>query len=207
MPSVTLSTAYLPPIEYVSILLKENVQLEYCEHFQKQSFRNRTRILTGNGTITLSIPVINGNKEFPITEARIDYRTSWQRDHWRTIVSAYNSSPYFLYYQDALRPFYEQTFTLLTAFNEELLKTLCRLMQIPCQWTKTTAYARELEPDLRTLIHPKRQQEADYPFRLKDPYPQVFSDRFGFTPNLSILDLLFNEGPNALSYLKHHCPC
>lgn len=205
MQRVTLSTAYLPPIEYVSILIKGNIQLEYCEHFQKQSFRNRTQILTGNGVKTLSIPVINGNKEFPIVDARIDYRTFWQRDHWRTIVSAYNNSPYFLYYQDALQPFYEKEYTYLTAFNEGLLRTVCHLLSLHCDWQPTTDYSREANPDLRLLIHPKRQMQPDYPFRLQTPYPQVFSDRFGFIPNLSILDLLFNEGPNTISYLQNHC--
>ncbi|MBR4136415.1 MAG: WbqC family protein [Bacteroidales bacterium] len=205
MSVITLSTAYLPPVEYVSFLLKENIQLEYCEHFQKQSFRNRTHILTGNGVQSLSIPVINGNKEFPIVDARIDYRTFWQRDHWRTIVSAYNNSPYFLYYQDAFKPFYEQHYTYLMEYNESLLKVVCQLLQAPCSWTRTSDYERYLQPDLRQLIHPKRQSRDDYPYRLTEPYAQVFSDRFGFTPNLSILDLLFNEGPQAATYLKNHC--
>ena len=205
MQRVTLSTAYLPPIEYVSILTKENIQLEHCEHFQKQSFRNRTQILTGNGVKTLSIPVVNGNKEFPIVDARIDYRTFWQRDHWRTIVSAYNNSPYFLYYQDALQPFYETEYTYLTEFNESLLRTICNLLSLPCIWEHTREYVKEINPDLRQIIHPKRQAQPDYPFRLRVSYSQVFSDRYGFTPNLSILDLLFNEGPHTVTYLKNHC--
>jgi len=186
-------------------LLKENIQLEYCEHFQKQSFRNRTQILTGNGVKTLSIPVINGNKEFPIVDARIDYRTFWQRDHWRTIVSAYNNSPYFLYYQDALKPFYENEYEYLLEFNEEILRTICRLLQIPCNWTKTSDYEHDQQPDFRLLIHPKKQRQEEYPYKLTQPYAQVFSDRFGFTPNLSILDLLFNEGPQATTYLHKYC--
>ncbi|MCR4965555.1 MAG: WbqC family protein [Bacteroidales bacterium] len=185
--------------------MKENIQLEYCEHFQKQSFRNRTQILTGNGVKTLSIPVINGNKEFPIVDAHIDYRTFWQRDHWRTIVSAYNNSPYFLYYQDAIKPFYEKRYESLLEFNEELLCTVCKLLRIPCNWSKTTDYVYEQEPDLRQLIHPKRQKSEDYPYRLTQPYAQVFSDRFGFTPNLSILDLFFNEGPQTTTYLQNCC--
>ena len=179
--------------------------MEYCEHFQKQSFRNRAQILTGNGVKTLSIPVIHGNSEFPIVDARIDYRTFWQRDHWRTIVSAYNNSPYFLYYQDAIKPFYENEYTLLWDFNEELLQTICRLIRIPITWERTLDYERDIQPDLRAIIHPKCQSKNDYPFRLSQPYAQVFNDRFGFVPNLSILDLLFNEGPNTLSYLQNNC--
>ncbi len=203
LKTIILSTAYLPPIEYVALLLQNNVQLERQEHFQKQSFRNRAHILSGNGVQALTVPVVNGNKEFPIEEACIDYSTSWQRDHWRSIVSAYNNSPYFLYYEDAIRPFYEQRHTHLTTFNEALLKTILQLLRIDCHWQYTIDYERAPEPDYRKLIHPKRQAEAMYPLRITDSYAQVFEDRFPFTPNLSIIDLLFNEGPQTVSYLQN----
>lgn len=196
-----LSTAYLPPIEYFAFLTEDEIRLEYCEHFQKQSFRSRAVILTANGPLVLSIPVIHHEKEL-ILETQIKNITPWQRTHWRAIESAYGSSPYFLYYQDMLRPFYEQPFSSLFEFNTQLTKTLLRLLNMKPEIRRTEDFEPMQEHDLRALIHPRRKYEPDYPLRYDEPYYQVFSDKFGFTPGLSVIDLLFNLGPDAIHYLQ-----
>lgn len=197
-----LSSAYLPPIEYCAFLLQDEVWLEQCENFQKQSFRTRSVILTSNGPLTLSVPVVHSSVKEPISQTRIEYVTPWQRTHWRAIESAYGGSPYFLYYQDALRPFYEQHFDYLFDFNLQLLQTILRLLKIRTSIHLTEDFA-EIQPnDLRTTIHPRKKSEPDYPLAYRKPYYQVFSEKFGFTPNLSIIDLLFNIGPESTNYLK-----
>lgn len=197
-----LTTAYLPPIEYLAFFLEGEVLLERCEHFQKQSFRNRTVILTANGPQNLSIPVIHAAPKEPISQVRIDYATPWQRTHWRTIESAYGCSPYFLYYKDLLQPFYETHFDYLFDYNTALCKTILQLLPISTALRYTKDFAPLQPNDLRTTIHPRKKLEADYPFALSEFYYQVFHEKFGFIPNLSILDLLFNLGPDSVRYLQ-----
>jgi hypothetical protein len=151
---------------------------------------------------TLSIPVIRHERETLITDVRIEYTTPWQRTHWRTIETAYNSSPFYLYYKDALQPFYERQYDTLFEFNLGLIRTILKLLRIGTDIQLTTDYCQTADPDLRTLIHPKRAVKSDYPLRLTSPYYQVFEDRFGFTPNLSVIDLIFNLGPEAGQYLQ-----
>lgn len=204
-----LSTAYLPPIEYFVFLMSPEVWIESREHYQKQSYRNRVCILSGNGVQTLSIPVVHDKHKNLITDVRIEYKTPWQRIHWKTIETAYNGSPFYLYYKDALQPFYERPYESLFDFNMGLVQTLLKLLQVQTDIRPTIEYVQSADPDLREQIHPKKRSDADYPFRLMPPYYQVFEDRFGFTPNLSIIDLLFNLGPEAKPYLQllnqHHC--
>lgn len=202
MENTLLATAYLPPIEHFTFLMQEEIWLEQCELFQKQSYRNRAYIQSGNGKQILSIPIVNGAGVFPIQEARIDYKTPWQRNHWRSIASAYGNSPYFLYYQDALKPFYEKEYEFLFDFNLQLMQTILRLMRTSCNIQLTTKHEPERPFDLRTVIHPKKSFKENYPLKLKQPYYQVFEDRYGFEPNLSIIDLLFNLGPDTPQYLR-----
>lgn len=204
--NILLATAYLPPIEYFTFLMSDEIWLEKCEKYQKQSYRNRTRILTANGPQALSIPVVHAvtpDGKMPLVcEMSIDNRTPWQRNHWRTLVSAYGGSPYFLYYQDALQPFYESEFDNLFDYNLLLIKTILKLIKSEVPIHATSDFAPIAEHDLRTEIHPKKAASDAYSLKLKQPYYQVFEDRFGFVPNLSILDLLFNLGPETNSYLK-----
>lgn len=200
-----LSTAYLAPVEYFSFLLEEEVQVEYCEHFVKQSFRNRMVVMTANGPQVLTIPIVRGSaSKMMIADTRIDYKTPWQRNHWKTIESAYGNSPFFLYYQDPIRDFYEQTIDRLIDFNLQLTQTILKMMKVNTKISLTEDFMPMQTFDLRSEIHPKKQQDEQYAFRLKETYSQVFDEKYGFVPNLSILDLLFNLGPEARGYLMRN---
>ena len=174
------------------------VMLEVCEHYIKQSYRNRTLIATANGVQALSIPVVHVSSKMPILDVRIDYATPWQRLHWKTLDTAYNGSPYFLYFQDYIRPFYEKKYEFLFDYNLELMQVILKLFGKDFQPQRTSEFITDYTQmedveDLRNAIHPKRCKEEGYPFPHK-PYTQIFEDRIGFVPNLSIVDYLFNEG-------------
>ena len=201
MKTPLLSTAYLPPFEYVQKCIQGAVRIEACEHYIKQSYRNRTLIATANGVQSLSIPVVHLSSKMPIRDVRIDYATPWQRLHWKSIDTAYSGSPYFLYFQDYLKPFYEKRYDFLFDYNLELTLVILKLFgcdfhpQMTEEFVADYTSQDEVE-DLRNAIHPKRRQEASYPFSHKT-YTQIFEDRLGFVPNLSIIDYLFNEGIEA----------
>ena len=194
------STAYLPPVSYFAALLNaENVWLEACENYVKQSYRNRCRIATANGVETLSIPVeSNSGQKNPIRDVRISSHGNWQQTHWRAISSAYMNSPFFEYYQDDFRPFYENKWTFLWDYNFELLTLILQLLNENPKIILTETYqdkSNEIN-DLREIIHPKKD-----PVYHSKSYDQVFENTFGFLPDLSIIDLLFNMGNEAVMML------
>ena len=198
MKTTLLSTAYLPPIEYILKCMQGPVTLEVCEHYIKQSYRNRALIATANGVQVLSIPVVHVSSKMPILDVRIDYAMPWQRLHWKSIDTAYSGSPYFLYFQDYIRPFYEKKYEFLFDFNLELMQVILKLFGKDFQPQRTSEFIADYSQqddieDLRNAIHPKRHLLPDYPFK-HQAYPQIFEDRLGFVPNLSIVDFLFNEG-------------
>ncbi len=198
MKTTLLTTAYLPPIEYIEQCLRSDIQLEVCEHYIKQSYRNRALIATANGIQTLTVPVVHFANKMPILDVRIDYAMPWQRQHWRSIDAAYSGSPYFMYFQDYIQPFFEKKFEFLFDFNTELTTTILKLMGKDFQPTRTDEFILDYTDqddvnDLRTAIHPKLRNDAQYPFK-HQVYTQIFEDRIGFVPNLSIIDYLFNEG-------------
>ncbi len=192
MPSVLLSTAYLPNLSYLSVLLNsETIVLEAHEHFVRQSYRNRAEILTSNGKLALTIPLLKQSEKEIITQKRISYAENWQHQHWRTITSSYKSSPYFEFFEDDIRPFYENKHEFLFEYNLELIKAILHILRIKKEITLTTEF--EVSPkhsvDLRNLSGVNTVATGP-----EKPYYQVFANKSGFTPNLSCMDALFNIG-------------
>lgn len=184
--------------------------METTEHFLKQSFRNRCIILTANGPQSLSVPVAEGsNTRKVIRDVMISYDHPWQKIHWKALLSAYNNAPFFEYYADSLINFYQtRKWKFLMDYNLEIQETVLRELNVVCKIRLNDQFIREEEladntDDFRYTIHPKEQrQKEDIHFRPLD-YMQVFQEKFGFTPNLSVIDLLFNEGPMAREVLKN----
>jgi len=205
--AIYLSTAYLAPIEYFSkIISNEEIYIEKYENYNKQTYRNRCSILSANGIMPLSVPVEHPKSEKVLTkDIRIAPHGNWQHIHWNAIVSAYNSTPYFEYYQDYFYPFYHNSYKFLFDFNEELRVMICDLLNIDCSnITYTEKYDKELsarDKDYRETIHPKKDRKIYDPDFIAQPYYQVFSERFGFIPNLSIIDLVFNMGNESIIIL------
>lgn len=202
-----LSAAYLPPVEYFAFLAGGKACIESRENYVRQSYRNRTRILTGNGPLSLSVPVVHREGKTPIRDVRIEYRTPWQKTHWRTLTAAYGGSPFFLYYQDALQPFYEKRHEFLFDFDLEITHTLLRLLHFTPDLELTADFGTPCgrPDDLRTAISPKNALKDGYRFKMTEPYYQTFGDRSGFVPNLSVIDLLANTGNGAAEYIRNFC--
>ncbi|MCQ2185705.1 MAG: WbqC family protein [Bacteroidales bacterium] len=188
-----LSTAYFPPISYISLLKRGDVFLEAHENYQKQSWRNRCNILTANGIESLQVPVVHSGGSFrhPIGEILVDYSRDFLVRHQRALDSAYMSSAYYQYYRDELFAIMDRRPATLWEWNHSLLCFVLRQLGIAPPPLTQEFTGANLD------IHPKH---ADIYFKEK-PYFQVFSQKYGFVPNLSILDLLFNEGPAAIDYL------
>jgi len=193
---------YLPPVSYFSALTAQNYEflIEKEEHFPKQTFRNRARVYSPNGPLDLFLPVIKGSKyHTKMKDVKISYDFKWQRLHWLSLESCYRNSPYFEFYEDELAPFYEKKYEFLFDFNLEMLQWILKQMKKSPEIGFTAEYIKEVAPDLdfRSKIQFKTP-ELLVPVK---PYSQVFGDRHGFLPNMSIVDLLFNQGPQAKHYL------
>lgn len=196
---LTLSSNYLGSIDYYSILNQNTaVTIDIFEHFQKQSYRNRSVIHGANGSLNLIIPLVKRGIRTKVKDVKIDNTQRWQTLHWRSIESAYRSSPYFEYYEDDLKPFYKNEFTSLVKFNSEIQAKVIELLDLDIEISESTSYEKQEDIDYRLALHPNKNTST---FFTLEEYTQVFSDRNGFLPNLSILDLLFNEGPNAINFL------
>jgi hypothetical protein len=192
-----LPTAYFGPISYYAILLQHpNCSIELHEHFVKQSIRNRCDIYGANGKLQLTIPKQRkGSDKTIIKEIQISYKQNWQKEHWNAIVSSYNSSPYFEYYKDELQPFFEKEEMLLINLNCKLQSVILNILQVEDKIITTTEYLHKGNfSDLRNYKWNTKKQEK---------YDQVFMEKQGFIPNLSILDLLFNLGPESADYLNN----
>lgn len=205
MTSVFLSTAYFPPIQYYCKLLEyDTVIIEAQEHYQKQSYRNRCRISGPNGIQALSIPVERGrSREIPIRDIKIDYSMPWQVNHLRSIKTAYRSAPYFEHYIDDISPIFNTQDKFLFDFNFKIIETLNQILAINQKLIVSKVFENKPDADdYRNSIHPKkRMQKADTHFQPTN-YMQVFMEKHGFIANLSILDLLMNEGPLSISIIK-----
>jgi hypothetical protein len=177
--------------------------MEACENYQKQSWRNRCRILTANGPESLNVPVVheNGTFSLPIKEIRVEYTTPWVMRTERAIESAYSSSPFFIYYKDSLFSILDSHPATLWELNRRIIDFFCSKIGISPDFRETTDYS-PAEEDYREVIHPKRENTVMRDLGMERPYWQVFRDKYGFVPGLSIMDLLFNEGPESICWLR-----
>jgi len=198
---VVLPMFYLPPVEYFAQLNNYNPDfvIEKHEHFPKQTYRNRANIYSPDGMLTLVVPVIKGSKvHTPVKDVKISYDFRWQRLHWMSLQGCYRRSAYFEYYEDEFASFYEKKESFLFDYNDQLLQLILKLLKIKATINYTEAFEREYPAltDLRHTINSKKESG----FQQK-PYFQVFEERHGFMKNLSIVDLLFNQGPQSVNYL------
>ena len=194
------TTAYFPCVSYMACFLKEEgPAIEIWETYRKQTYRNRCRVMTANGVQSLSVPVIKVNGNHTMTkDVVVSYDQPWQQIHRRCLESAYKASPYFDHYYPYIEPLLSQRFDRLIDLNDAALKTILKLLKTPKEILHTSDYAHETEHDFREAFNPKNPLDAtSFP-----SYYQVFGTKFPFAPDLSILDLLFNEGPSASRYLS-----
>ncbi|MGQ7856020.1 WbqC family protein [Pedobacter sp. WC2501] len=193
---------YLPPVGYFSLLQKlgEDFLIEKHEHLAKQTYRNRASIYSPNGKLDITVPVVKGAKTHTkMKDVRISYDFNWQRLHWLSLESCYRSSAYFEFYEDELSRFYTNKFEFLFDYNFELLEWLNKKLKLNKSFGVTGEYFDDIKPELdfRSAMNPKKQEDIVN----NKSYYQVFEDKHQFLPNLSIVDLLFNQGPQARLYL------
>ena len=198
---------YLPPVQYFTKwLLYEEVLLENWENYRKGTFRNRTYIAAANGPLRLTIPLRKGkNEQQPISEVRIAFDQPWPQQHWSSIQSAYGNAPFFPYYANDLEAAFRQPPSRLIDWNRVLLQIILPALNLPDEIRQTDRWQDHLPPevdDLRNHLHPKPQHRKPDPRFQPQPYAQVFMEKHGFLPNLSILDLLFCAGPESLFILE-----
>lgn len=209
--NVILPSAAWPNLHYFYYVLNADVVLiEQFDHYGKQSYRNRYEILSANGKLDLSIPVKkNVPKEFT-KDIQISYSENWQAKHWRALTSAYKNSPYFEFFEDDIKIFYETQVEFLLNYNLQQLKTVFKLLKFKKEIALTNSFEKNMSnfEDLRETIHPKIDFRIDTRAKqtLEIPYYQTFQEKFPFSANLSILDLLFNQGLESLAYLKNIKP-
>lgn len=177
---------------WMQVVQADKLVLDKWEHFQKMTYRNRYRISGANNSILLSVPLEKGrNQRMAMAEVKIFNEERWQTQHWRTLVSVYRRSPFFDHYEDGLRPLFEQQFTYLVDFNVATIEWAKKQLKLPFETEVAESYIKDYPADIIDLRNAK-----NYPVKLPEYY-QVFEDRIGFVPDLSILDLLFSEGPGA----------
>ena len=215
MKTALLSSAYFGPVQWYQKLHRyDRCLIEQHDNFVKQTYRNRCIIPTTNGIQSLSIPVScpQGSRlsKTLMRDVRISDHGNWRHIHWNALCSAYGESPFFDYYQDDLRPFFERKWTFLFDFNMEIILKMVELLDIRPKINLTTAFLSDtsmaenatensLVDDFRDIIRPKHPGlDSDFMAR---PYYQVYQQKHGFQPNMSILDLLFNEGNEAILWL------
>ena len=223
-----LTTAYFPPISYFAAIAEDmeglvrtkgedrrsipssplspsTIYIEACENYQKQSYRNRCHFYAADGKQSLSFPIAHseGTHKHLISEVLIDYSKPWALQHKRAIISAYRTSAYFEYYQDELFAILDSKPERLLDLNTRLLEFFLDKIGIKAEISMTENFSQNTDcEDLREVIHPKRPDNILEKLELNKPYFQVFAEKHGFIPNLSIMDLLFNEGPDSIIYLK-----
>ncbi|WP_315577740.1 WbqC family protein [Hoylesella oralis] len=206
-----LSSTYFGPVQWYQKLNRyEACLIERCDSFIKQTYRNRCIIAATGGRQALTVPIVHDEGDMLMRDVRISDHGNWRHLHWNALLSAYGESPFFDFYADDLRPFYEKRWAFLFDFNMEIMQKMCELLDIEPRVSTTDEYVFLPEDngseatdtgimDFRDAIRPKHPL-PDAEFEPQEYY-QVYALKHGFQPNLSILDLLFNEGPEAVLYL------
>jgi len=201
--NLLLHPTYFPDIATFAAIVQNNVTWEVMDNFQKQTYRNRCHICTDQGKHMLTVPIkhVGGDQgRQKYRDVRLDNDYQWQRQHWRTLQTAYRTSPFFEFYEDDLAPLFEQRSIFLLDFNFKTIEAICSCLQIEMPAKKIVLFekfAKEIY-DARFMVNAKKGVAFE-----QDKYIQVFGDRHGFIKNISVLDLLFNEGTNAQHYLKN----
>ena len=199
---LVLYPTYFPNIANFVAIIANDIQWEVCGSYQKQSLRNRCYICTDQGKHMLTLPIKHigsGGRQF-YKDVKLDNKYPWQRQHWRTLETAYRTSPFFEYYEDGILPLYNRKYKYLLDFNLETIATVFDCLQVEMPKETTTVFEKILENviDARFLANVKNNPDLQ-----QSAYVQVFGDRHNFIKNTTVLDLLFNEGTNSLTYLKN----
>ena len=203
MEEILLHLPYFGPVSHFREVVKPAIILfENEDNYQKQTYRNRTYIYGANGKLILNIPIKHLNspgvkKHQKYKDVRIENDFKWQKQHWKSLKSAYQTSPFFEYYEDDIAPLFHNEENFLMEFNYKCFNLVCECLQLEIDFKKTEEFLKQPEgvKDLRGLINAKKDVEIPV-------YNQVFQEKEGFIPDLSILDLMFNEGPNTINYLS-----
>ena len=193
------STAYFPCISYMARFLQDDEpRIEIFETYHKQTYRNRCRVMTANGVQSLSVPVVKVNGNHTMTkDMTVSYVEPWQQIHRRCLESAYKAAPYFDHYFPYLEPIFEERFERLIDLNDAALQAVLKMLKTKKEIVHTTDYLKTVDNDLREVFNPKAKVDPS----LFPEYYQVFSAKFPFAPDLSVLDLIFNEGPEAAAVI------
>src|SRR6056297_1249802 len=210
MKEILIHPAYFGPVSHFVALVKaDKVHFENEDNYQKQTYRNRMYIYDSNGKLLLNIPIKHrsaltgepkkAGKHQLYKEVQIENDFEWQKQHWRALKASYQTSPFFEFYEDDIYPLYHNKFDYLLDFNYACFDFVTEALQLDLEINKTSEYILHPEDkkDLRPLINAKGKFNYEH-----TEYTQVFQDKLGFLPNLSILDLIFNEGPNSLNFLE-----
>ncbi|MFN8282004.1 MAG: WbqC family protein [Chitinophagales bacterium] len=202
MNVILVEAQYVGALSYwKQLLLADKIIMDQHEHYVRRSYRNRCHILGANGLLRLSIPLERGkNQHDAMKDVRISYNEDWQKLHWQSVTSAYRRSPYFEFYEDHFIKFYENKFSFLLDYNIEILHKIASILKVSLSIELTEKYVNTADfegLDLRSQILPAKKSMLTFA-----EYPQVFSDRFPFEKDLSMLDLLFNKGTMSLDYLQ-----
>lgn len=200
--NILIHPTYFPSISHFAAMVQsENITFEIEDNFQKQTNRNRAYIYSPNGIQLLNIPVKHSKESHQKTkDIKIETDFDWQKQHFKSLEAGYRSSPFFEFFEDDIRPIFEKKHTFLLDLNFEVFAILSKCFRLKLDYTTTTEYFHDVDTttitDFRALVNGKKDLSSF------ESYTQVFDDKYGFINNLSVLDLLFNEGKYALDYLK-----
>ncbi|HET8753560.1 MAG TPA: WbqC family protein [Salinimicrobium sp.] len=204
MQDILLHPCYFGPVsQFVALVHSEKIIFENEDNYQKQTYRNRMYIYGANGKLSLNIPIKHSGQKQQhqkYRDVKIENAFDWQKHHWKSLQTAYRTSPFFEFYEDEFQPLYSKKYESLMEFNLECFTLAMECLQLEMEIDKTEEFLQNPEGLIngRFLVNAKSGEKFSF-----DSYTQVFEDKAGFLTNLSVVDLIFNEGPNALNYLEH----